>query len=146
MNTLLSEPEIISGVFDNVDAPAIETIDLAAWERARFDAFLSTRANDVFASIVQPGEIWTREGDDEETIHIEARRVFSECLELAADRSRGGERGRILLLPGDAGAGKTHLMTAFRREVERRHAGYFAYAQMSTDLELRRYLLRTVVV
>ena len=55
-------------------------------------------------------------------------------------------RGRVLVLKGDSGAGKTHLMGALRQEVERRGAGYFAYAPMTTGLvDLKQYLLRSVV-
>ena len=129
----------------NPGSPGESSADAATWQAARLAAFHSRVGGEVFSSIAQPGDVWASERDDEESIHAEARRVFSDLLEVASDRARGEPRGRILLLPGDAGSGKTHLMGAFRREVERRHAGYFAYAQMSTDQPLRRYLLRSVV-
>ncbi len=121
-------------------------MNLTDWQRARLEAFKSRTGGKVFASIAQPQDVWAGDPFDEESIHAEAREVFIDLLEAAADRERGGGAGRILLLKGDAGAGKTHLMGAFRHEVERRGAGYFAYAQMSTGApSLHQYLLRNVV-
>jgi Helicase HerA, central domain/AAA ATPase domain len=117
------------------------------WQQARWKAFRSAAGGQVFSFIAGQEDVWTNDPYDEESIHPDARQVFSELLELAADRERNTRgRGRVLLLQGDAGSGKTHLLGAFRREVERLDAGYFAYAQMTTGVpNLRQYLLRNVV-
>jgi hypothetical protein len=117
------------------------------WQQARLKAFRSAAGGQVFSFIAGQEDVWTNDPYDEESIHADARQVFAELLELAADRERNTRgRGRVLLLQGDAGSGKTHLLGAFRREVERRDAGYFAYAQMTTGVpSLRQYLLRNVV-
>lgn len=117
------------------------------WQKARLKAFCSPTGGQVFSFIAGQEDVWTNDPYDEESIHTDARQVFSELLELAADRERNARgRGRVLLLQGDAGSGKTHLLGAFRREVERLDAGYFAYAQMTTGVpNLRQYLLRNVV-
>ena len=54
--------------------------------------------------------------------------------------------GRILLLLGDSGSGKTHLMRAFRNQVHSRHQGYCGYLQMTafTD-EYSRYVLNNLI-
>ncbi|MBW0000369.1 MAG: ATP-binding protein, partial [Verrucomicrobia bacterium] len=115
------------------------------WEDARWNVFTSKTGGEAFGSIAYPQDVWSNDPYDEESIHAEARQVFSDLIEVAADGARGERRGRIFLLQGNAGSGKTHLMGAFRREVERRSAGYFAYAQMSTELPLRKYLLRRII-
>jgi DNA replication protein DnaC len=117
------------------------------WQQARWEAFRSAAGGQVFSFIAGQEDVWTNDPYDEESIHAEARQLFSELLELAADRERNNKgRGRVLLLQGDAGSGKTHLLGAFRRQVERLDAGYFAYAQMTTGVpNLRQYLLRNVV-
>jgi hypothetical protein len=117
------------------------------WQQARWKAFRSAAGEQVFSFIAGQEDVWTNDPYDEESIHPDARQVFSELLELAADRERNTRgRGRVLLLQGDAGSGKTHLLGTFRREVERLDAGYFAYAQMTTGVpNLRQYLLRNVV-
>ncbi len=117
------------------------------WQQARWKAFRSAAGGQVFSFIAGQEDVWTNDPYDEESIHADARQVFSELLELAADRERNTRgRGRVLLLQGDAGSGKTHLLGTFRREVERLDAGYFAYAQMTTGVpNLRQYLLRNVV-
>jgi hypothetical protein len=117
------------------------------WQQARLKAFRSAAGGQVFSFIAGQEDVWTNDPYDEESIHPDARQVFSELLELAADRERNTRgRGRVLLLQGDAGSGKTHLLGTYRREIERLDAGYFAYAQMTTGVpNLRQYLLRNVV-
>lgn len=119
---------------------------LTAWQQARWRAFLSPLGGRVFSAIAGETDVWRDDPFDEETIHAEAREIFSETLGAAADRQHGLTRGAILLLQGDAGSGKTHLMGALRRTVEEHKAGYFTYAQMTTEApSLWRYLLRNVV-
>ena len=54
--------------------------------------------------------------------------------------------GRILLLLGESGCGKTHLMRAFRNQVHSRGSGYCGYLQMTafTD-QYGRYVLNNLI-
>ncbi|MDB6175094.1 MAG: putative ATPase [Chthoniobacteraceae bacterium] len=114
------------------------------WQEARWAAFQSPLGRCAFDAVAGTEDVWMDDPYDEETIHEEARQTFSEVIDLAADRERGASS--ILLLQGDAGSGKTHLMGAFRRMVEERGAGFFTYAQMTTSSpDLWAYLLRNVV-
>jgi hypothetical protein len=117
-----------------------------SWREARWAAFLSPLGGRVFGAVAGEADVWRDDPFDEESIHAGARQAFSDTLDAMADRERGATRGAILLLQGDAGSGKTHLMGALRRTVEERGAGYFTYAQMTTGApSLWHYLLRNVV-
>ena len=119
---------------------------MASWRQARFKAFLSPPTEQIFQSIAGLEDVWMNDPYDVDEIHQNARLVFSSQLDLCSDRQRNARRGRVILMLGDAGSGKTHLMGAFRREVEDRNAGYFTYAQMTTGVfDLWQYLLRHVV-
>src|SRR3954453_9304114 len=109
-------------------------LSLTDLQKARWEAFQSSLGQRVFGSIAGVEDVWSNDPYDEESIHTEARHAFAEVLESAADRERAHQlgRGRVLLLKGDAGSGKTHLMGALRQEVDRRGAGYFTYAPMTT--------------
>jgi len=79
----------------------------------RLEAFLSGKLPHIFHPIQHRQEIWKRDPFDVETVHAQAREAFERLIEQAI----GDERlpyGRILLLRGDAGCGKTHLARAFR--------------------------------
>ncbi|HLL23610.1 MAG TPA: helicase HerA-like domain-containing protein, partial [Kofleriaceae bacterium] len=57
-----------------------------------------------------------------------------------------GDRGRMLLVLGDSGAGKTHLMRAFRRHVQENALGFVAYIQMQSNADdYARYVLQHVI-
>ena len=54
--------------------------------------------------------------------------------------------GRILLLLGESGSGKTHLMRAFRNQVHSRHRGYCGYMQMTAFTgQYGRYVLNNLI-
>src|SRR5262245_14091600 len=76
-------------------------------------AFCAADAPDVFHSITHHHEVWRPDPLDVESIHEEARAAFQRLLNRATTRP-GLPSGRILLLLGEAGSGKTHLMRAFR--------------------------------
>ena len=59
---------------------------------------------------------------------------------------RAWPAGRILLLLGESGCGKTHLMRAFRNQIHSRSMGYCGYLQMSafTD-QYGRYVLNNLI-
>lgn len=101
---------------------------------------------EIFQSIVYQPQIWQTDRFDVETIHAEARERFASLLARAGGASPATP-GRLLLLHGQAGSGKTHLMRAFRGMTHAQGAGYFAYLQMTTEAgNYARYLLSNLVI
>ena len=80
----------------------------------RLDVFLNNPV-EVFHSVEHRHEIWKDDPFDVESVHHEARDVFQNLLSRATT-PQGLPSGRVLLLLGDSGAGKTHLVRAFRRD------------------------------
>lgn len=100
-------------------------------------AFLSPDGIQVFTSWVQANEIWEEDPYDVDTIHKDARSLFCNMIEeaLSDKKTAGGSGGKTLLLLGESGAGKTHLMRAFRNYIHANNYGYFGYMQMTTPAE-----------
>jgi len=110
----------------------------------RLRAFLGSTG--VFASIQQAASVFETDPFDVEKIHQDARTSFEQLLEHALDPGRHSERGRILLILGESGAGKTHLLRGFRRHVHEYSRGFVAYAQMNSKADdYARYLLQHVI-
>ncbi len=81
---------------------------------------------------------------DVPTIHQEAREEFARLVEQARDGKVVS--GRILVIRGEAGAGKTHLMRAFRNSVHEEGSAFFAYMQMTTSAaNYERYVLQNLI-
>src|SRR3954449_2212365 len=80
----------------------------------RIAAFCSAERPEIFHAVAYRNDIWKEDPFDVETIHEEARAAFQRLVHRAAAQPRGAGSGRILLLLGEAGSGKTHLMRAFR--------------------------------
>ncbi len=95
----------------------------------RLAAFLSDF--DVFHPIQHRHDVWRQDPFDVETVHQEARAAFERLLVHATTPPRP-DSGRILLLLGDSGCGKTHLLRAFRSTAHERSLGFVAYMQMTT--------------
>ena len=80
-----------------------------------------------------------------QSIHGSVREAFAQT---GQSRVRTGPlpTGRILLLLGDSGSGKTHLMRAFRNQVHSSRRGYCGYLQMTafTD-QYGRYVLNNLI-
>lgn len=108
-------------------------------------AFCSPDGPEVFHPVAHRQEIWKEDPLDVESIHGEARETFERLLDRAhATDGRGS--GRILLLLGESGSGKTHLMRAFRSTAHRQHLGYVGYMQMtSSTRSYDRYLLGNLI-
>lgn len=115
-------------------------------EEARaLSAFRSPRGPEVFHSIQYKNDVWRVDPFDVEAIHAEARDVFTRLVERAVSDDTISS-GRILLLLGESGAGKTHLMRAFRNEVHGGCLGFFAYMQLTSRTDnYARYILRNVI-
>lgn len=97
----------------------------------RLAAFCSPTGAEIFHSIVYHQEIWTRDPFDVGSIHTEAREAFHRLVYRAGLQTP--LPGRILLLLGESGSGKTHLMRAFRNYVHANERGYCGYLQMTAQ-------------
>jgi energy-coupling factor transporter ATP-binding protein EcfA2 len=107
---------------------------------SRLAAFCA--APQLWRSVAQVHDIWRPDPFDVAEIHAEARQAFSRLVETAEP----SPPGRILLLLGESGAGKTHLMRAFRNQVHARGQGQVAYMQMTSAIEdYPRYLLHKTI-
>jgi energy-coupling factor transporter ATP-binding protein EcfA2 len=108
-------------------------------------AYCDPCAPEIFGSITTPGEVWRYDPFDVEAIHQEARERFAQLVDRVMQR-RNLSRGGILVLLGESGSGKTHLMRAFRNYVHTRHIGHCAYMQMSSQISnYARYLLNFLI-
>ena len=110
----------------------------------RVEAFRSPLADVAFSTVVHPGGLWRPDPLDIESIHADAREVFAKLLHRATDAKRA-EHGKIFVIRGTAGSGKTHLMRAFRHAA---HAagGYSGYLQMvSQSSDYLRYVLSYLI-
>lgn len=107
--------------------------------------FCSQRSLDIFHPITHQHQIWHPDPYDVETIHRPARVAYERLLNRI-DSSASDESGRILLLLGEAGAGKTHLMRVFRNQTHGQNQGFFSYMQMSSAVSnYARYVLRNTI-
>ncbi|MDI1480393.1 DUF87 domain-containing protein [Polyangium sp. y55x31] len=112
---------------------------------ARVEAFLSNKKPDLFHSVEHRHQIWREDPYDVESVHVEARALFKRML-AQATTPPGLEAGRLLLLLGDAGSGKTHLLRAFRNHVHVNGHGFVGYLQMMTAIRsYSRYLASNLV-
>jgi hypothetical protein len=108
-------------------------------------AFCAPGGPEVFSAVVNANQIWTPDPFDIETIHTEAREAFAALLNWAVARP-GPDRGKSLLLLGEAGSGKTHLMRAFRNAAHEDALAYCGYLQMTTRVEnYQRYVLSNLI-
>ncbi len=107
-------------------------------------AFLTERT-EIFRSVEDRQQIWLDDPFDTSTLHTEAREVFTTLLTNATG-SEPPTSGRILLILGDAGAGKTHLIRSFRGQVHKSRAGYLGYLQMASGASsYARYVLSNLI-
>jgi hypothetical protein len=99
----------------------------------------------VFTSVAQAHSVWDRDPFDIETVHADVRAAFDNLVDRAVTPIRH-DHGRILLVLGESGSGKTHLLRAFRADLHGRRLGYAAYAQLHSRAEdYSRYLLGNIV-
>jgi chromosomal replication initiation ATPase DnaA len=99
----------------------------------------------VFSSVVHGNQVWLPDPFDVETVHAGARDEFARLLDRAS-APEPPPAGKSLLLLGEAGSGKTHLMRAFRGTTHAAGAGYCGYLQMITRAEnYTRYTLSNLI-
>lgn len=107
----------------------------------RTTAFCSPALPDLFHAVAYSSDIWKPDPFDVEAIHGKVRAWFDRAL----DRS-GPSAGRMLLLLGESGGGKTHLMRAFRNRAHGQGRGYVAYMQMTAFTgAYGRYVLNNLI-
>ena len=112
---------------------------------ARDLAFLAPGGPEVFHAVAHRDQIWRPDPFDVESIHAEAREVFRSLVARAGATPRP-DSGRILLLMGESGSGKTHLMRAFRNHVHGGQLGYCGYMQMTSATDhYGRYVLNNLI-
>ena len=110
-------------------------------------AFCRADGPEVFASVAHGSQIHTRDPFDVESIHGEVREVFHRQVVRAStpEQVQRGH-GRTLLVLGESGAGKTHLLRALRAQVHSTRMGYVGYLQMTSEVgDYSRYVLRSLV-
>ncbi|MHB0960435.1 MAG: ATP-binding protein [Pirellulaceae bacterium] len=113
---------------------------------AKVEAFCSAHGPEIFRSVAYPTEVWFPDPLDVETIHADVRELFDILLSRATRSDRDNRVGRLLLLLGGSGSGKTHLMRALRTRAHQQSMGYFGYMQMtSSSGNYSRYILQKVV-
>lgn len=116
----------------------------------RLRAFLHCPV-DVFESIEHRHEIWREDPFDVPTVHGAVRSKFERLLARvttpgAANSTPAGSYGRILLLLGDSGSGKTHLLRALRAIVHKSRAGFVGYMLLTSgSSDYRRYILSNLI-
>jgi len=112
----------------------------------RAAAYCRADGPEVFSSVAHGSQIFERDPFDVETIHADARSVFASQVEHAITPSHHGGHGRTLLVLGNAGSGKTHLLRAFRAQIHEGRLGYVGYLQMSSDVgDYSRYVLAKLI-
>ncbi len=111
----------------------------------RMAAFLAPGCPEVFHSVATPTAIWKADPYDVETIHAEARAAFEHLLNRAS-QVPSPPSGAVLVLLGEAGSGKTHLMRAFRTRAHGQGLGYCGYLQMTSEASnYARYMLTNLI-
>ena len=107
--------------------------------------FCSQQGLDTFHAITHQHHIWRPDPYDVETIHQSARTAYERLLNRV-DSGTSNDSGRILLLLGESGAGKTHLMRVFRNQTHAKNQGFFSYMQMTSAVSnYARYVLRNTI-
>ncbi|MDB5306938.1 MAG: putative ATPase [Gemmataceae bacterium] len=126
--------------------PAAQTIRTpipAAGPRAA--AFCTPAGPDVFSGVVHGNQVWSPDPFDVETVHADARDEFARLLARASALDPPAF-GKSLLLLGEAGSGKTHLMRAFRTAAHADGTGYCGYFQLRSRTDnYARYVLSNLI-
>jgi energy-coupling factor transporter ATP-binding protein EcfA2 len=110
-------------------------------------AFCRADGPEVFSSVAHGSQIHERDPFDVESIHAEAREVFHrQIVRATTPEQHQYGHGRTLLVLGDSGSGKTHLLRALRQQVHAQRLGYVGYLQMTSEVgDYARYVLRNLI-
>src|SRR4051812_5892403 len=103
------------------------------------DEVFVERGHEVLGSVVQGTQMALPDPFDVDALHADARRAFLDTL----DQVRADATSRILLIRGEAGCGKTHLIRSLRAQAHANGLGVIAYVHMTSEHgDYRQYLLR----
>ena len=109
----------------------------------RIRAFCDPQGPDVFAPTADARSAWEPDPFDVPAIHAEAREVFATSVSRVLSRP---EHGRALVVLGQSGSGKTHLMRAFRAHLHEEQRGIGCILQLSSGADdYARYVLRNLL-
>jgi GTPase SAR1 family protein len=113
----------------------------------RDTAFCRPDGPEVFSSVAHGSQIHERDPFDVESIHAGAREVFHrQVVRATTPEQHQYGHGRTLLVLGDSGSGKTHLLRALRHQVHSQRLGYVGYMQMTSEVgDYARYVLRNLI-
>ncbi|HEX4419298.1 MAG TPA: DUF87 domain-containing protein [Kofleriaceae bacterium] len=113
----------------------------------RDTAFCRADGPEVFSSVAHGSQIHDRDPFDVESIHADARDVFHrQVVRATTPEQHHYGYGRTLLVLGDSGSGKTHLLRALRHQVHAQRLGYVGYLQMTSEVaDYARYVLRNLI-
>ncbi|NOJ77747.1 ATP-binding protein [Myxococcus xanthus] len=110
----------------------------------RLDIFLDD-SREVFTSVEQGQHIWQADPFDVEALNAPARRAFKRLLDKASSDTPPSA-GKLLLLLGESGSGKTHLVRAFRNLAHGQRKGFVGYMPMTVDAtQYDRYILSNLI-
>ncbi|WP_426749590.1 helicase HerA domain-containing protein [Myxococcus sp. Y35] len=110
----------------------------------RLDIFLND-PREVFSSVEQGQHIWQADPFDVEALNAPARRAFKRLLARATSDAPP-DAGKLLLLLGESGSGKTHLVRAFRNFAHGQRQGFVGYMPMTVDAaQYDRYILSNLI-
>ena len=111
----------------------------------RVAAFCSSLHPGLFHAVAYGTDIWRQDPFDVESIHGSVRKTFAHLVNRVCEPA-ALPTGRIMLLLGDSGSGKTHLMRAFRNQVHSSRRGYCGYMQMTAfTSQYGRYVLNNLI-
>ncbi len=111
----------------------------------RIRAFCAPDGLDIFHAVEHANQISIQDPFDVDTVHAAPRATFSRLLRRAAGEREAGT-GRVLVVLGDSGSGKTHLMRVFRNQVHGERLGYVGYLQLSgSHPDYGRYVLGSLI-
>jgi DNA helicase HerA-like ATPase len=113
----------------------------------RATAFCRADGPEVFSSVAHGSQIHERDPFDVEAIHADAREVFHrQIVRATTPEQHQYGHGRTMLVLGDSGSGKTHLLRALRQQVHAQRLGYVGYLQMTSEVgDYGRYVLRNLI-
>jgi energy-coupling factor transporter ATP-binding protein EcfA2 len=114
-------------------------------EDPRQKALLAEVASELFHTVEHQHDLWLPDPFDVPEIHADAREALGRRLQQAAS-SQGPAQGGLLLLLGESGSGKTHLLRVFRSMAHSEGLGYVGYLQAATSsADLPRTVLHRLI-
>ncbi len=125
------------------DGPTV--LNTSHHEDPRVAAFCSSVHPGLFHAVAYGTDIWKQDPFDVKSIHGSVREAFAHLVNRVCEPT-ALPSGRIMLLLGDSGSGKTHLMRAFRNQVHSSRRGYCGYMQMTAfTSQYGRYVLNNLI-